>query len=288
MSSSIRKKVPKKKYSMSRLKSANPDSSKGIFELNHKNLLPVNKKHSRLSLGSKLSNFKSRDLINKVKNSQGSKASKESRKSSINIDKLMMKISNIGPHQINIPSLVKVLPPIISMKNLKLKTDEAILTSISALKADMTREYSELVTAKVQELQNDFMCRLDSQTETFELKLDSFKNKTTAMLKDQAEEISALHENFLGIQTEFMGRATRDKTELTNKLNKIHDRHQVLDKKFDQNDGVWQSLSLYMQTFIKILKIKSTLDYQDEEDRNSIALWGHQERKVRPTRDYSK
>lgn len=36
----------------------------------------------------------------------------------------------------------------------------------------------------------------------------------------------------------------------------------------------------------KIIEVKYALDKQDEKDRQSIALWGAQERNTLPTKDY--
>ena len=63
-------------------------------------------------------------------------------------------------------------------------------------------------------------------------------------------------------------------------VNKCQKTLTNLQQNFEENDGVWNKFNDVIQNFIKIMKIKSCLDSQDEFDKHSISLWGMHERSV--------
>jgi hypothetical protein len=262
----------------SKLKSSN--TAKVVDELSSKEALKPKSKKSRMSFSPQLKEFQSKELL--IQKSQ-KRDNAEIGQIENSVRMLQQAISNLQIEQMNIMNYIKSMPEIISFKQIGFKIDESLIIFEKKIEAKITENYTNFIESKISEVKNEFEERLDSLNKNTNFHIASVKSKLTQMNQETSESLSDLSNSFHHLQSETHQKVARSLASMTSFQKSIEASHFDLKKKFSDTEGIWQNLNSYIKTFLDILKLKSLLDAQDEEDRHSIALWGMYERPTNST-----
>ena len=126
----------------------------------------------------------------------------------------------------------------------------------------------------MEEFKNEINDKIESFEEKFNFKMESFIERLESRFENTHYELEELKDNNLQIEARISQVTNKFRTEISLLQTNLNNSFQNLEEKVDRNDGIWQTFQSTIAILIKILKIKGTLDSQDEKDKNSIALWG--------------
>jgi len=126
----------------------------------------------------------------------------------------------------------------------------------------------------MEEFKNEINDKIESFEEKFNFKMESFIERLESRFENTHYELEELKDNNLQIEARISQVTNKFRTEISLLQTNLNNSFQNLEEKVDRNDGIWKTFQNTIAILIKILKIKGTLDFQDEKDKNSIALWG--------------